>query len=1195
MISALETILRHPRTVMIMMFMILGFGIATYIAIPKESDPDIDVPVFYVSVSQQGVSAHDAERLLVRPLETSLRSLEGLKEITGIASEGHAGIVLEFDISFDKDKAMADVRDKVDQAKAQLPADADEPSISETNFSLQPTLRVTLSGPVTERVLYQHALRLQDEIETISTVLEAELAGHREEVLEVIIDQVKLESYNITQAELINAVTQNHKLIPAGFVDNGNGRFNIKVPGLIETPEDVYSIPIKQNGEAVITLGNISEIRKTFKDPTTFTRVNGRPAIVIAIKKRIGTNIIKNNLAVREVVKNASKDWPETIIVGFMLDEAKPIFEILGSLQSSIMTAIFLVMIVVVAALGLKSALLIGFAIPTSFMTGFLILGSIGMTVNVMVMFGLVLTVGMLVDGAIVVVEYADRKMAEGDDPQEAYIRAAKLMFWPIVSSTATTLAAFLPMLMWPGVAGQFMSFLPIMVIIVLSASLLTALIFLPVTGALVGRALEFINRTARKSYPLMLSIVPTIAGFIAGMAFGKELRMENPAALAMLSALVVFALSFVIFIVLFRNYKSEDDSGELTHDQEIAQLLSGKSSFDHRKLGGLTGIYAGVLKFFTTRLIGNILALGIVAGFCFFAFTSFMNDPKGVEFFVDEEPRLAMLYVSARGNMSATEARDIVVRVEERILGIKGIKDVVTTSHPSGAGGGGVSIGGGGEPEDMIGNISFELSDYCCRRKATEIFAEMREATSGFPGIKVEIAQVQGGPPTGKDVIIQIDATSYEKVTQATAIMRAHFDSYSTLHEIEDSRPLPGIEWKLEIDREQAGRYNTNIAQVGAMVQLVTNGLQIAKPRLNGSDEEVAIRIRLPEASRSLENLDTLRINTPNGLVPLSNFVTRTPQAKVNSIVRRDGYYSMKVRASLTDAAKEGDKDNNVKALTPDDMVKSINKWVEVQDWGTGVFVKFTGADEDQKESQAFLANAAIAALLLMFLILLTQFNSFYQTILTLSTVVMSVFGVLLGMAITGQKFSIIMTGTGVVALAGIVVNNAIVLIDTYNRFHRIEGVPIQEAILKTAAQRIRPILLTTITTMAGLVPMAAMINFNFFDRIITTGGITATWWVQLSTAVIAGLGFSTILTLLFIPVMLSLPTVFMGSMRAFGGFVKRLFSKAATAETLDSSTVDKPAINDSQNEVPVRLPNVAKLKAANDQVPVALPEAAE
>ncbi|MBL4786400.1 MAG: efflux RND transporter permease subunit, partial [Cohaesibacteraceae bacterium] len=425
MISALETILRHPRTVMIMMFMILGFGIATYIAIPKESDPDIDVPVFYVSVSQQGVSAHDAERLLVRPLETSLRSLEGLKEITGIASEGHAGIVLEFDISFDKDKAMADVRDKVDQAKAQLPADADEPSISETNFSLQPTLRVTLSGPVTERVLYQHALRLQDEIETISTVLEAELAGHREEVLEVIIDQVKLESYNITQAELINAVTQNHKLIPAGFVDNGNGRFNIKVPGLIETPEDVYSIPIKQNGEAVITLGNISEIRKTFKDPTTFTRVNGRPAIVIAIKKRIGTNIIKNNLAVREIVKNASKDWPETIIVGFMLDEAKPIFEILGSLQSSIMTAIFLVMIVVVAALGLKSALLIGFAIPTSFMTGFLILGSIGMTVNVMVMFGLVLTVGMLVDGAIVVVEYADRKMAEGDDPQEAYIRAA--------------------------------------------------------------------------------------------------------------------------------------------------------------------------------------------------------------------------------------------------------------------------------------------------------------------------------------------------------------------------------------------------------------------------------------------------------------------------------------------------------------------------------------------------------------------------------------------------------------------------------------------------------------------------------------------------------------------------------------------------------------------------------------------------
>ncbi len=479
MIGMLDTILSRPRTVLTMMVVMVVAGLLTYINIPKEANPDIDVPVYYVSITQQGVSPDDSERLLVRPMETELRALEGLKEITSIASQSHAAIILEFNIGSDKDKVLADIRDKVNLAKAELPTDAEEPAIFPTNLALQPTIIVTLSGNVPERTLFTHAKKLQDEIEAISSVREANLRGTREEQIEVLLDLTKLESYDITQEELLTAVAQYNRLVPAGFIDDGNARFNLEVPGLVENAQDVYSIPIKQNGEGVVTLGEVADIRRNFKDASSYTRVNGKPAMSIEVVKRIGTNIIANNKEVREIVDGFTKDWPSTIKVTYMIDQSNFIFEVLGSLQSAIMTAIALVMIVIVASLGIGSGILVGISIPASFMVGFLILSAVGLTVNMMVMFGMVLTVGMLVDGAIVVTEYANRKIAEGMPAKDAYPRAAKLMFWPVVSSTATTLAAFLPLLLWPGVPGEFMSYLPIMVIIVLSASLLTALIFL--------------------------------------------------------------------------------------------------------------------------------------------------------------------------------------------------------------------------------------------------------------------------------------------------------------------------------------------------------------------------------------------------------------------------------------------------------------------------------------------------------------------------------------------------------------------------------------------------------------------------------------------------------------------------------------------------------------------------------------------
>ncbi|MBD8875287.1 efflux RND transporter permease subunit [Roseibium polysiphoniae] len=1127
MIDMLEGVLRRPKTVFVLMLALLVAGVFTYIAIPKEDSPDIDVPIFYISIAQSGISPEDAERLLVRPMETELRGLDGLKEITAIASEGHAGIVLEFDISFDKDEALADVRDKVDQAKGELPAEAEEPTIAETNFALVPTITIALSGNVPERTLYRHARRLKDQVEAIDTVRSADLAGHREELLEILIDAQKLEAYSISQQELLSTLTLNNQLVPAGYIDGGKGRFNVKVPGLVETAEDVYSLPIKQNGEGLVTLGDVAEIRRTFKDANSYTRVNGRPAIALQVTKRIGTNIIENNAAVRAVVEEASKDWPSTIKVDMMLDQSSNIFEVLGSLQSSILTAIFLVMILVVAALGLRSALLVGIAIPTSFMVGFLILGGMGYTVNTMVMFGLVLTVGMLVDGAIVMTEYADRKISEGMEDREAYIRAAKLMFWPIVSSTATTLVAFLPMLLWPGVAGEFMSYLPIMVIIVLSASLVTAMVFLPVTGGIFAQVSHWASRNATVLLALVFAALsatilmnaPVLPSLMAGNV--PEDLLGN--VLGLLAVVTFVAVGVASFYVLrpFVHWSQERAKARHEAEKADAQALSGSNTFDVRKVKGATGLYVRGLKLLAGNPIGNIVTIVLMLGGCFMIFTSFASNPTGVEFFVDEEPDQAVVLISGRGNMSAAESLVLVKEVEAEVLQVPGVENVVSSANVPGGGGGPDFIGGvQDKPADVIGELQLELADFCCRREAKEIFAEIRERTAMLPGIKVETRKIEGGPPTGKDVQLEIKSTDYDTLVENVALVRSHLNSMDGLIDQEDDRPLPGIEWQIAIDREQAGRYNADIASVGSMVQLVTNGVLIGKYRPTDSEDEVDIRVRLPETERTVDRFDQLRLQTPLGLVPLANFVDRSPAQKVSSITRRDGLYSMMLKATVDPAS----------GSTPDEKVKELDEWLKAQTWPDNIFLEFRGADEDQKESGEFLMKAMVGSLFLMFLILLTQFNSFYQTFLTLSTVVMSVMGVLLGMLITGQSFSIIMTGTGVVALAGIVVNNAIVLIDTFNRF-REDGLEPLDAILKTSAQRIRPILLTTITTIAGLIPMATKVNFDFFNQVTAYGGITAVWWVQLSTAVISGLAFSTILTLVMIPVMIALPSVWVGT----------------------------------------------------------------
>ncbi len=1041
--SALTAILNRPRSVLTLLIVMVIAGMITYITIPKEAQPDIDIPVFYVSIPFQGISPEDANRLLVKPMEAELRGLEGLKEIQSFAAQGHAAIVLEFLSGTDHEKASREIREKVDRAKAKLPPNRDEPTVHEINFSLFPVIVVAISGDLPERTLFSLARKLQDQLEAIPSVLEVKLKGHREELLEVEIDPARLESYNISQRQLITTITRNNQLIAAGTLYTPKGRFSVKVPGLIETPEDVYNLPVLSTGEAVVTLGQIATIRRTFKDQTSYSRFNGKPALILEIVKRTGTNIIETNRQVRKLVTAAAASWPANVEVGFALDQSKLIFEILGSLQSAIMTAIALVMIVIVAVLGPRSALLVGLAIPASFMIGFLLIGLFGLSVNMMLMFGLVLTVGILVDGAIVIVEYADRKIADGLPRDKAYILAAQRMFWPIVSSTATTLAAFLPLLFWPGVAGQFMSLLPITVIVVLTAALITALIFLPVLGRYLG-------------------------------------RKQTTAA-----------------------------------EREAAKQLSGTTRTDDLKLAGLSGAYLRFLK----RAIAHPIRVMIVSvGLIITVIAAFSQWGRGVEFFVDTEPEQAIIFVSARGNLSPAEQLALVQQVEEQVLAVEGLAAVFTTI------GGGNDItaqfqgAGQDSPVDKIGTIIIELKDFNDRRPGKEILAEIRQRVKTIPGIVVEVRKREDGPPTGKDIRLQVLGPEWETVLKVTRKLRQKFEQdFEDLRDIEDTSPQPGIEWVIEVDRREAGRFGTDIATIGAMVQLVTNGILLDTYRPDDSEDEVEIRIRYPAPMRHLSELDRLRVLTNEGLVPLHYFVTRRAKPKVSTIARSNGRYSMYVKANVGNG------------VLPSEKIREISQWLKTQHFPTGIETKFRGADEEQKEAGAFLGKAMAGALFLMFMILVTQFNSFYQTFITLLTVVLSVVGVLAGMLITHQTFSIIMTGTGVVALAGIVVNNSIVLIDTFNRF-RAQELDAVEAAIHASAQRLRPVLLTTVTTIFGLLPMALQVSLDFFDRKVIYGTLTSFWWVQLSTAIIFGLTFATLLTLVLTPTLLAAPQVLRG-----------------------------------------------------------------
>ncbi|WP_386173679.1 efflux RND transporter permease subunit [Sulfitobacter sp. R86518] len=1211
------------RARMVMAFILLSLVVGgyAYSTLPKEGEPDIEIPALFVSVQFPGISAADSETLLVKPMETELSDLDGLKTMTGTAAENYAGVALEFEFGWDKSKIMADVRDAMSTAESKFPEGYEKYSITEINFSEFPIIIVNLTGPVPERTMARVARDLQDALEGVDAVLEAGLAGDRDEMLEVLIDPLRLEAYDVTAGELINVVQNNNQLIAAGEVQSDQGSFSVKIPSSFDEPRDVYALPVKTNGDRVVTLGDLATINLTFEDREGTARFNGEKTLALQVVKRKGYNLIDTSTQVKEIVAAQSAAWPEglkaAVTLGTSNDQSRIVDSMVQQLLGSVFTAIALVMIVVLAALGIRAALLVGFAIPTSFLLCFAFLALMGISISNIVMFGLILAVGMLVDGAIVVVEYADARQQQGEGPMAAYVEAAKRMFWPIISSTATTLCAFLPMLFWPGVPGEFMGMLPVTLIFVLSASLVVALIYLPVMGGVTGRLERWMaqNMTAiaKLRFYLHLLLFPIVAAMIAlPLALMQPLFAVISAQFAGMDGLDILGSVIPVFAVVFICIAVLCALVAVAISGVLLGLTSFFALFTRMGRGGRwvtsrlfrkepTVIKAGYRRSAFGRVIafiaGNPVMPLVVAGVVFvFVGTTmifFGNNSKGVEFFVESEPEQAIVYVLARGNLSLAEKDAIMQQAEAIVLAHPGVS---TAFAFAGEGGLDSNTGGAQAPKDSIGQVQLETIPWEDRALRPEldgdiVIAELTEALSAIPGIKIEILAQARGPASGKPVHLRLKSDSFTDLIAATAQARDTFEKTPGLTLIEDTRPLPGIDWQIDVDVAKAGQYGADVVTVGAMVQLVTRGLLLDTMRVDSSDEEIEIRVRLPQEDRVLSTLDTLKVRTVDGLVPLSNFITRTPVPKLAEINRIDQKRYLDVKADVfpglvklvrtvdasqaaaqtgtaqTGTAQAGETtitlatmrpagdagditgpegaafkitnrtnaaqgvdlqqelDNGTLRMIPinaNERIAELTKWLETRPLPAGVSYEWTGDQEDQAESQAFLSSAFTAALGLMFIILLAQFNSIYNSVLVLLAVVLSTTGVLIGMLVMDQTFSIIMTGTGIVALAGIVVNNNIILIDTYQEFS--QYMPRIEAIIRTAQARIRPVLLTTITTMAGLAPMMFGLSLDFANGGYTIDSPTALWWKQLATAVVFGLGIATVLTLLVTPSMLAI-----------------------------------------------------------------------
>ncbi len=1080
----------HETSVGVLLFFIIILGFLSYRTIPRESFPEVEIPTIAVNTIYPGVSPADIESLLTRPLEEELSTISDIKDLTSTSVEGYSSIIAEFETSVNLDEALQKIREKVDLAKTELPAEAEDPSIFEFSFSEIPIMQVNLAGQYDLVRLKEVGQALQDRIEQIPSVLRVEVRGGLEREVKVDVQLDRLQFYDLSINDVIDAIRNENVNIPGGSIDVGSFTYLVRVDGEFDDPTAIDDLVIEAESGRPVYVRDVATVEFGFQDRTSFARLDDSPVVTLDIIKRSGYSIIETSDMVKVAVLEMEPILPPTTVVKVTSDQSTQVGDMVSNLENNIISGLILIVIVLLFFLGVGNSLFVAISIPLSMLLTFVVLNALEITLNMVVLFSLILALGMLVDNAIVVVENIYRYVEEGWDKREASKKATGEVAGPVIAATLTTLAAFAPLMFWPGQVGEFMGFMPITLIIALSSSLFVALLIIP---TLCARFLRLESEPTQKLPPMarrVLMVMTVGIFFLIGLA--------NP-----LSALVTLML--VIFV--FAGYRF------LVRD--ISRKFQGS---------WLPNIMESYTKKLETAIDSNkVVLLSSISGL-FLTLLVFSWANSGVEFFPEDmPPEDIMVDVQLPVGSRAEATDEIAQQMEMTISEANGIVDASSVlATVGGSGSGGSNPMGGGASGPNTGRVTVSMVEFGSRQfDARDFLAEMQASLgTEVAGAEITVDQSASGPAQGLPINIEItgeDPAVLKDLSDQVLSTLQNNSVYGKLVGLESDLDQARPELSVYVDREKAALYGVSSREVGLAIRSAIQGVEAAKYRTGSDEYDIVVRLA-QEYRDELESLRELTVMSEGNQIPLLSVADWEVGEGLGSIQRKN-----QVRmATISADTRTGLNSNAILAEVMEVLVDFSENNMPV-----GYQLQYTGQAEEQQEAMDFLVKAFLLGLGLIAMILVTQFNSVVKPVIILASVLLSTAGVFWGLIIFRMPFVIIMTGVGLISLAGIVVNNAIVMIDYIDVLRSRDGLDIKEALLRGGQVRFRPVILTAVTTALGLVPLAMGLNFDFlglFTKLnpdLYWGGMQAAWWGPMAIAVIVGILFATFLTLVLVPVL--------------------------------------------------------------------------
>lgn len=1099
--------LKNRTSVGFLAFLITIMGIYTYIELPKDSYPEIEQPVIYIGTSYPGNSPLDMENLVTRAIEKEVNTISEVDNIKSTSVQDYSTIIVEFDPKTEVGDALIKVKDAVDRAKPELPTDLPaDPNVFELNFSEFPIFNINLSGNFKLEELKHYAEYLEDEIEKLSEISKVEIRGIDEKEVKIKVDPFELEARKLNFGDLENAIQAENVTLSGGNILDDGIRRNIRVVGEFTDPRQLEDIVVKNEKGNIVYLKDIAKVEFDYKEKQSYARLQKEQVVMVDVIKRSGENLIIATDKVNAILDKAKTDvFPAGLTISITNDQTSFTKEMVSSMENNIISGVLVVVAVLMLFLGIRNAYFVGIAIPLSMFLSFLILGFMGYTINMMVLFGLIMALGMLVDNGIVVVENVYRLYEEGYDLWNATRLGVGEIAWPIIASTATTLAAFLPLAMWPGIMGEFMKYLPITLIIVLSSSLFVGLVVTPVIASI------FMKHENDSKKPKTNRVLKITGGLlVVGIVFIalKVFWFGN--------LLLIFAALTLLNIYVF---------APLTHWFQRSVLPRLESRYSKVVTFALRGSNPGLL--FGGTVLTLILSIALLIVFPPKVIYFPINEPKYVNVFI-EFPTGTDIEVT---NVFAERIEDQVIEkmkpygsIIESIIGNVG-QGTGDPNDPS-------NIGMSDTPNKARITVNFVDFKYRNGQSTTAIMEELREAIGQYPGVTVTVDKNADGPPTGKPINIEVSGEDFHTLVKISEDMKNEINQSGIqgIEKLKTDLETGKPELVIDIDREKARRFGLSTYSVANEVRTSLYGKEVSKFKQGEDDYDIQIRM----SDKYRYNLDAImnksitfrdQTNGKISQVPISSIAKAELSSSYGSVKRIDLKRVITISSNVLAGYNSTEVNDQIKALLNDFSMPP------------GYSYKFGGEQEKQMEEMSFLSGALMLAVFIIFLIIVAQFNKITAPLIIMTSVLFSTIGVFLGLQIFQMDFVVIMTMVGLISLAGVVVNNAIVLIDFIELKKKrlkeemgVDKLPMEvviQAIIDAGKTRLRPVLLTAITTILGLMPLAVGINIDFikflntYDADFYIGGDSVIFWSPLSWTIIHGLAFATFLTLVVVPVM--------------------------------------------------------------------------